>query len=102
MDARSPATDAGVVERYPRIHGAERARRRVAAPSARSDTRQRGDGPMAAPVVNLGDVQGLVYSSYQRHPFAGFLFARFGDEVARSRAWLAGLEVTSAADRGEQ
>ena len=55
---------------------------------------------MAAAGVNLDDVQGLVYSGYKRHPFAGFVFAQLGDDTARSRAWLGGVTV-STADRAE-
>ena len=51
---------------------------------------------MAAPVVNLADVQGLVYSGFKRHAYAGFLFAMLGTDQAASRAWLGGLTVTSA------
>ena len=56
---------------------------------------------MAAPVVNLADVQGLVYSGFKRHPYAGFLFATLGPDVAAAKAWLGGLDITSA-DRDAQ
>ena len=37
--------------------------------------------------TDLEDIQGLVYSAWTDHPYAGFLFARLGDARA-SRAWL--------------
>ena len=51
---------------------------------------------MAAPAVKLADVQGLVYSGFKRHPFAGFLFATLGPDRLAARAWLGGLTITSA------
>ncbi len=49
--------------------------------------------------TDLAEIQGLVYSGWLDHPFAGYLFARLGPDVARSRAWLAAIsgEVTPAA-----
>jgi Dyp-type peroxidase family len=38
--------------------------------------------------ADLADIQGLVYSGWGEHEFAGYLFATFGDPD-RSRAWLA-------------
>jgi Dyp-type peroxidase family len=54
---------------------------------------------MAEQAVNLAEVQGLVYSGYKNHPFAGYLFAQLGDDARRSRAWVGGVRVTSA-ERG--
>jgi len=48
---------------------------------------------------DLEDIQGIVYSGWNHHRYAGFLFARLGDDAARSRRWLAGMlrAVTPAA-----
>jgi Dyp-type peroxidase family len=57
---------------------------------------------MAAPGPDdLADIQGVVYSAWTDHPYAGFLFARLGDDPRRSRAWLAALldQVTTAVRR---
>lgn len=43
---------------------------------------------MATPGVKLEDVQGIVYTAYKQHSFAGFLFARLGDNASAARAWL--------------
>jgi Dyp-type peroxidase family len=50
---------------------------------------------------DLADIQGLVYRAYTGHKYAGFLFARLGDDARRSRAWLesARRDVTSAVHR---
>ncbi len=47
--------------------------------------------------ADLDDIQGLVYSGWGDHEYAGYLFATFGD-AARSRAWLASVhdQVSSA------
>jgi Dyp-type peroxidase family len=37
---------------------------------------------------DLEDIQGLVYSAWTDHTYAGFLFARLGDDARASRAWL--------------
>jgi len=41
--------------------------------------------PQAA---DLDDIQGIVYSGWNDHPYAGFVFARFGDDPRAARAWL--------------
>ncbi|HEX8111382.1 MAG TPA: hypothetical protein VF516_26815, partial [Kofleriaceae bacterium] len=48
---------------------------------------------------DLEDIQGLVYSAWTDHPYAGFLFARLGDDARASRAWLDAVrrQVTPAA-----
>ena len=50
---------------------------------------------------DLGDIQGLVYSGWTDHPFAGYLFATLGGDAARSRAWLGSVAdaVTPALPR---
>ncbi|HEX4422250.1 MAG TPA: Dyp-type peroxidase [Kofleriaceae bacterium] len=49
--------------------------------------------------TDLEDIQGIVYSGWLDHPYAGYLFARFGTHRAASRAWLASVApgVTPAA-----
>jgi Dyp-type peroxidase family len=37
---------------------------------------------------DLEDIQGIVYNGWLDHAYAGFLFARFGDDPRASRAWL--------------
>jgi Dyp-type peroxidase family len=37
---------------------------------------------------DLEDIQGLVYSAWTDHRYAGFLFAQLGDDARASRAWL--------------
>lgn len=37
---------------------------------------------------DLDDIQGIVYNSWKRHGYAGFLFATLGDDPRASRAWL--------------
>jgi Dyp-type peroxidase family len=39
-------------------------------------------------ILDLADIQGVVYNGWKDHRFAGFLFARFGTNAQRSRAWL--------------
>src|SRR4051794_10286078 len=39
----------------------------------------------------LDDIQGIVYTGWNDHPYAGFLFARLGDDPPAARAWLAAL-----------
>jgi Dyp-type peroxidase family len=48
--------------------------------------------------ADLADIQGLVYSGWGEHPYAAYIFATLGDDVAGSRAWLAALrpQVSSA------
>ncbi len=48
---------------------------------------------------DLEDIQGLVYSAWTDHSYAGFMFARLGDDARASRAWLDAARrlVTSAA-----
>jgi Dyp-type peroxidase family len=41
--------------------------------------------------TDLDDIQGLVYAAWSEHPHAAYLFATLGDDVPRSRAWLAEL-----------
>jgi Dyp-type peroxidase family len=56
--------------------------------------------PVVAPgEADLADIQGLVYSAWNDHPYAAYLFARLGEDAARNRGWLADLvpRVTSAA-----
>ncbi len=64
----------GVVERSrpPEV----RQRAEVAAQSAQHPSR-----------VDLRDIQGLVYHSWARHPFAAYQFAKLG-EASHARAWL--------------
>lgn len=57
---------------------------------------------MAANAVNsaptradLEDIQGLVYTGWGDHRFAGYLFATL-DDTERSRAWLGSLRVSPA------
>lgn len=47
----------------------------------------------------LEDIQGLVYSGWNDHGYAGFLFARLGDDPVASRGWLDAIrrDVTPAA-----
>jgi Dyp-type peroxidase family len=37
---------------------------------------------------DLDDIQGIVYTGWNDHPYAGFLFARLGDDAHAARAWL--------------
>ena len=37
---------------------------------------------------DLEDIQGIVYLGWNNHPYAGYLFATFGDDPRASRAWL--------------
>jgi Dyp-type peroxidase family len=46
------------------------------------------DAPELPTAADLEDIQGLVYSAWTDHRYAGFLFARLGDDPAASRAWL--------------
>lgn len=48
---------------------------------------------MAGPAVipshaDLEEIQGLVYSGWNDHPYAGYVFARLAGKVADTRAWL--------------
>src|SRR3954452_9688286 len=46
---------------------------------------------------DLAQIQGLVYSGWGDHRFAGYLFATFdAGRAAESRAWLGGLRVSPA------
>jgi Dyp-type peroxidase family len=49
--------------------------------------------------TDLEDIQGLVYNGWADHAYAVFVFASFGPDAAKSRAWLRALstEVTCAA-----
>lgn len=49
--------------------------------------------------VDLEDIQGIVYSGWGDHEYAGYLFATLGTNAIRSRAWLAAIraQVSSAA-----
>ncbi len=51
---------------------------------------------MAAPGLDLADVQGLVYNGYKNRPFAGFVLARLADNVDANRAWLKTLRLATA------
>ena len=51
---------------------------------------------MATEVVNLADVQGIVYKGYRRHEYAGYMFAQLAPGAA-SKAWLRSLPIASAA-----
>jgi Dyp-type peroxidase family len=42
---------------------------------------------------DLDDIQGIVYTGYNDHPYAGFLFARLGEDPVASRAWLEALRA---------
>lgn len=59
------------------------------------------DAPaMAVPGPDdLEDIQGLIYSAWTDHRYAGFLFARFGDDARAGRGWIDDVRarVTSAA-----
>src|SRR5262249_6287984 len=106
VDARAPAADPGVVERRARLHGAKRARRHRDPAPARARPRRPGDRELAgeamteammrpaAPTRTVrgaaarGDIQGLVYSAWTDHRYAGFLSARLGDAPRASRTWL--------------
>jgi Dyp-type peroxidase family len=59
------------------------------------------DLPTAA---DLEDIQGLVYTGWTDHPYAGFVFATLGPDVAASRAWLDSLRhaVTPVTKRGRK
>jgi Dyp-type peroxidase family len=37
---------------------------------------------------DFDDIQGIVYNGWNDHAFAGFLFARLGDDARAARAWL--------------
>jgi Dyp-type peroxidase family len=47
---------------------------------------------------DLDDIQGIVYTGWNDHPYAGFLFATLGADPRASRAWLETLrrDVTPA------
>jgi Dyp-type peroxidase family len=51
--------------------------------------------------ADLEDIQGIVYTGWTDHPWAGFLFATLGPDPAASRAWLDSLRhsVTPVAKR---
>lgn len=51
--------------------------------------------------LDLQDIQGIVYSGWGDHKFAGYLFATLGNDTLLSRAWLAAMRprVSSAATR---
>jgi len=51
--------------------------------------------------ADLADIQGIVYSGWTDHPYAGFVFATLGPDAAASRAWLDSLRhsVTPVAKR---
>jgi Dyp-type peroxidase family len=55
--------------------------------------------PTAPGPDDLADIQGLVYSAWTDHRYAGFLFARLGDDARAGRAWLDDVraEITPAA-----
>lgn len=53
---------------------------------------------MAPPAAEFADVQGLLHSGYANLTEASFLLLRINDRVA-ARAWLAGLPITTAAER---
>src|SRR4051812_25080726 len=42
-------------------------------------------------VRDLEDIQGIVYTGWNDHPYAGFLFATLGSDPGASRAWLEAL-----------
>jgi Dyp-type peroxidase family len=50
---------------------------------------------------DLEDIQGVVYTGWNDHPYAGFLFARLGADARASRGWLDELRrgVTPVARR---
>jgi Dyp-type peroxidase family len=54
---------------------------------------------IAPGAADLDDIQGLVYSAWNDHPYPGFVFARLGDDPRAARRWLAALQprVTPAA-----
>src|SRR5215472_8802507 len=45
------------------------------------------DVPSHPTAADLGDIQGLIYRGYARHPYAAFLLAELRD-VGPARAWL--------------
>jgi Dyp-type peroxidase family len=55
--------------------------------------------PITPQPADLEDIQGLAYTGWNDHAYAGYLFARFGDDPRASRAWLeaARRDVTPAA-----
>src|SRR5262249_26316439 len=90
MDARPPDPDAVVVEGRAGFDGAERARRYLdqATPRSRALRGRRAalvEEAMTEP--DLDDIQGLVYSAWSDHVYAGYLFATLANPE-RSRAWL--------------
>jgi Dyp-type peroxidase family len=48
--------------------------------------------------IAFADIQGVILRGYKELPFARFVLVRFG-EAAAARAWLGGLQVTSASAR---
>ncbi len=58
--------------------------------------------PTQPTAADLADIQGLVYRAYNKHCFAGYLFATLGDDIAAARGWLdrARRRVTPASERG--
>ncbi len=55
--------------------------------------------PQAPEPHDLEDIQGIVYTGWNDHPYAGFLFATLAGDPRASRAWLGELRhaVTPAA-----
>ncbi|MBC7978019.1 MAG: Dyp-type peroxidase [Myxococcales bacterium] len=51
--------------------------------------------------TDFEDIQGIVYTGWTDHPYAGFVFATLGPDPAASRAWLDSLRhsVTPVAKR---
>jgi Dyp-type peroxidase family len=47
--------------------------------------------PGAPDAHDLEDIQGIVYTGWNDHAYAGFLFATLGDDARASRAWLEAL-----------
>lgn len=55
---------------------------------------------MAAPTLELDDIQGILLHGYVHHPYADFLFLTIHDST-QARSWLRGLigSITTAAQR---
>ena len=48
---------------------------------------------------DLADIQGLVYSGWGDHPFAGYLFATFDPARAKLSAWLSVIARSRSLDK---
>src|SRR5690606_7973587 len=94
VDAPPPDSDPGVVVRRARFDGAEHPRRYLDPAKSRPHAHAERARSLAEEAMktkpdaaDLDDIQGLVYTGWGEHEYAGYLFATLAD-MARARAWL--------------